>query len=143
MAETGFPGLLRPEDAVPSGLGDTNVVEARNTGVLPYQRLKLMVQSRVINSIRDIEQDQIQPASVDLRLGRYAYRVRASFLPGSNATILERIKELGGEPAIDLENGATLEKGAIYVVELQESVRLTPILREWQIQRVLRVGWTF
>jgi dCTP deaminase len=124
MAETGFPGLLRPEDAVPSGRGDTNVIEARNTGVLPYQRLKLMVQSRAINSIRDIEQDQIQPASVDLRLGRYAYRVRASFLPGSNATILERIKELGGEPAIDLESGATLEKGAIYVVELQESVRL-------------------
>ena len=76
------------------------------------------------NSQIPIEPDQIQPASLDLRLGRYAYRVRASFLPGQNATVMERVKELDGEPAIDLENGATLENGAVYVVELQESVTL-------------------
>ena len=53
------------------------------TGILPYQQIVAMVKSREINAIPEIEDNQIQPASIDLRLGRYAYRVRASFLPGA------------------------------------------------------------
>ncbi len=120
----GLPGLLPPEGGSTSNTEESNVVEARNTGVLPYQRLAAMVRSRNINSVIDIEPDQIQPASLDLRLGRFAYRVRASFLPGPNSTVMERIKELDGLPAIDLEKGAVFERGAVYVVELLESVRL-------------------
>lgn len=120
----GLPGLLPPEECAPSSSDSSNVFEVRNTGVLPYQRLVSMVRTRTINSKVDIVPNQIQPASLDLRLGQYAYRIRASFLPGQNATVMERVKELDGLPAIDLQNGAVFERGAVYVVELQESVRL-------------------
>jgi dCTP deaminase len=119
----GLPGLLPPEEGLASSSDSSNIIEARNTGVLPYQRLLSMVRSRTINSKVDIISDQIQPASLDLRLGHYAYRVRASFLPGQNAKVLDRVKELDGLQ-IDLQNGAVLERGAVYVVELLESVRL-------------------
>ena len=117
-----LPGLLPPSslDGEP-----TNGVEIlRGTGVLPYQRLKAMIQQRTIDSVTPIEPDQIQPASLDLRLGRYAYRVRASFLPGAGVAVMDRVKELDGLPRIDLAEGAILERGAVYVVELAEAVRL-------------------
>jgi len=50
-------------------------------------------------------ESQIQPASLDLRLGDIAYRVRASFLPGPGATVAERIEELKLHE-IDLSDGA-------------------------------------
>jgi dCTP deaminase len=85
-----------------------------------------MISEGEIASLVDIEEDQIQPASLDLRLGRHAYRVRASFLPGPDSTVMDRIKELDGLPAIDLSAGpAVLERGAVYVAELLENVRLT------------------
>ena len=91
MGGGSLPGLL-PEEGEPlKNEPPANVIEARNTGVLPYQRLVAMVRTRTINSKSDIEPDQIQPASLDLRLGRYAYRVRASFLPGPNASVMERV----------------------------------------------------
>ena len=117
---TGAPGLFPfREEASP------NVVGARKTGVLPYQQLQDMVRAHAIVSKVAIELDQIQPASLDLRLGRRAYRVRASFLPGPTATVMERVGQLDGFPPIDLENGAVFEAGAVYVVELFESVALT------------------
>ncbi len=66
----------------------------------------------------------MQPASLDLRLGATAYRVRASFLPGRQATVMDRIEQLDGY-AIDLAAGAVLEKGCVYVVPLQEQLALT------------------
>ena len=65
----------------------------------------------------------IHASSMDLRLGPVAYRVRASFLPGPDATVLERVKELDGY-AIDLTEGAVLEKGCVYVVPLLEHLDL-------------------
>jgi dCTP deaminase len=125
MTNTGGPLGLFPSDEEPApNTGSSNIIEARGTGVLPYQRLLTMVRTRVINSKVDIELDQIQPASLDLRLGRYAYRVRASFLPGLNSIVMERIKDLDGFPPIDLEGGAVFERGAVYVVELSEAVSL-------------------
>ena len=84
-----------------------------------------MIEAGDIASLTPIAPDQVQPASLDLRLGSKAYRVRASFLPGRDATVMSRVEELDGLPAIDLTHGAVLEKGGVYVVELLESVRLT------------------
>lgn len=95
------------------------------TGVLPSQTLEQLVQSRVISSLSDIEPDQIQPSSLDLRLGRKAYRVQASFLPGAGKTVMDRVAQLGLHE-IDLASGAVLEKKAVYVVELQEVLNLGP-----------------
>jgi dCTP deaminase len=109
-----FPGQVEMNDA-----------SSRTTGILPYQQIVAMVKSREINAIPEIEDNQIQPASIDLRLGRYAYRVRASFLPGAQTSVMHRIKQMDGLPPIDLTpDGAVLEKGCVYVVELSESIKL-------------------
>jgi dCTP deaminase len=71
---------------------------------------------------RDFAPDQIQPASLDLRLGDVAYRVRASFLPG-RTTVAERIDELKLHE-ISLVDGAVLETGCVYIVPLLESLAL-------------------
>ena len=96
---------------------------ALSTGILPVQAIREMLRSREIQAVRDIEADQLQPASLDLRLGKTAWRVRASFLPGPKATVMQRVEQLDGYP-IDLANGAVLERGCVYVVQLQESLAL-------------------
>ena len=68
-------------------------------------------------------ESQIQPASLDLRLGEVAFRVRASFLPGPNSTVAERIDELKLHE-IDLSDGAVLETNCVYIVPLLESLAL-------------------
>src|SRR6516225_6837625 len=70
-----------------------------------------------------IVESQIQPASLDLRLGDIAYRVRASFLPGPGATVAERIDELKLHE-INLADGAVLETNCVYIVPLIESLSL-------------------
>lgn len=96
-------------------------------GVLPIQRLRQLVSSGVIEAATPIEESQFQPASLDLRLGSKAYRVRSSFLPGSDRveTLLDRLTQY----EIDLTRGATLERGVVYVIPLQESLDLPPTLR--------------
>ncbi|MBI4921537.1 MAG: 2'-deoxycytidine 5'-triphosphate deaminase [Devosia nanyangense] len=69
--------------------------------------------------------DQVQPASLDLRLGDIAYRVRSSFLPGPEQTVAERIKTLELH-RLDLTNSAVLERGCVYLVPLQETLALPP-----------------
>ena len=71
--------------------------------------------------------DQVQPASIDLRLGEYAYPVDASFLPGEGTKVLEKMRELDcsfERFKISLRNGAVLEKGRVYVIPLLESINL-------------------
>ncbi len=97
----------------------------RTTGIVPYQGIRALIREGTIECARDMERSQVQPASLDLRLGRHAYRVRASFLPGPAATVRERIEQLDGLPPIDLSDGAVLEKGCVYVAEIEESVRLS------------------
>jgi dCTP deaminase len=82
-----------------------------------------MVRQKEITALAGIDAMQIQPASIDLRLGRFAYRVRASFLPGQNAKVMEKVKGMGGHP-VDLSTSPVLEKGCVYVVPLLEQVRL-------------------
>ena len=67
--------------------------------------------------------EQVQPASLDLRLGTVAYRVRASFLAGHGRTVAERLDEFEMH-RIDLSQGAVLEKGCVYVVPLMEHLDL-------------------
>ncbi|MEQ8586075.1 MAG: 2'-deoxycytidine 5'-triphosphate deaminase [Thalassobaculaceae bacterium] len=94
------------------------------TGVLPYQDIERMIADRQIVGALPVEESQIQPASLDLRLGPKAYRVRASFLPGQDGTVMEKIDQLDGRPELDLTHGAALERGCVYVIELLESLSL-------------------
>src|SRR5204862_944605 len=71
----------------------------------------------------DLVPDQVQPASLDLRLGEVAYRVRASFLPGPDTTVAQRIDELKLHE-IALGDGAVLETSCVYIVPLIESLAL-------------------
>jgi dCTP deaminase len=82
-----------------------------------------MIAHKMIQAAVPIDESQLQPASLDLRLGSRAYRIRASFLPGREKRIAERLVHLGGEE-ISLEEGAILEQNCVYLVELQEYLRL-------------------
>ena len=70
-----------------------------------------------------LDKDQIQPASLDLRLGGKAIRVRASFMPGRGHTVADKLERLTLHE-IDLENGAVLETGCVYIVPLLETLAL-------------------
>lgn len=94
------------------------------TGLLPSQLLREAVaQGREMLSPQPIGDDQIQPASIDLRLGEVAYRVRASFLPGARASVRDKL-DLLSMHRIDLTQGAVLEKDCVYIVPLLEYVSL-------------------
>ena len=94
------------------------------TGILPSQRIsELIAHGRVSTSI-PIEDDQIQPSSLDLRLGPVGYRMQASFLPGPKATVESRIKDLA-MTKIDLTRPTVFEKGCVYLVPLMEQLNLT------------------
>lgn len=93
------------------------------TGVLPDSAIRTMIDASQIFAASDVTTAQIQPASLDLRLGKRAYRVRASFLVTGGATVAERLKTFTMHE-IDLEGGAVLEKGCVYVVPLMENLAL-------------------
>jgi dCTP deaminase len=82
-----------------------------------------MIARGVISAEPAVDPAQIQPASLDMRLGTVAYRVRASFLTGHGATVAERLAEFEMH-RVDLREGAVLEKGAVYVVPLMEHLAL-------------------
>ena len=92
-------------------------------GVLPRQRIKALIHRRMVQSSIEIEESQLQPASLDLRLGTKAYRVPASFLPGKEKTVERQLSELEFDE-INLEDGAVLERGIVYLVELLEVLDL-------------------
>ncbi|MEP6149841.1 MAG: 2'-deoxycytidine 5'-triphosphate deaminase, partial [Nisaea sp.] len=104
---------------------DSGTREKRTTGILPSQTIREMIKGGQIASDTPVIDGQIQPSSIDLRLGDEAYRVRASFLPGRNATVADRLETLAMHK-IDLRDGAVLEKGCVYIVRLQEGVSLPP-----------------
>ena len=92
----------------------------RSTGLLPSQMLREAVAvGREVLSPQPIADAQIQPASIDLRLGEVAYRVRASFLPGARASVRDKL-DLLAMHRIDLTQGAVLEKDCVYIVPLLE-----------------------
>ncbi len=95
------------------------------TGILPSQKIEAMIGQGQIHAKTPIPIDKIQPASIDLRLGPVAYRVRASFLPGPNTTVAKKIDTLLMHE-IDLSKPAVLEKGCVYIVPLLEELALPP-----------------
>jgi dCTP deaminase len=92
-------------------------------GILPAHALARLVEDGVIRTERPLDADQVQPASLDLRLGAWAYRVRASFLPGRKSTVKARLQSLSLH-RMSLADGAVLETGCVYIVPLLESLRL-------------------
>lgn len=100
-------------------------MSTQTPGVLPDHRLSQMIaQGQILPEIPPAE-GQIQPASLDLRLGQTAYRIRASFLTGQNARVADRLDEFEMH-RMDLSGGAVLEKGCVYLVPLMESLALPP-----------------
>src|ERR1700681_1519326 len=89
-------------------------------GVLPLQTLEKMVSSGQIRARAPLLPEQIQPSSIDLRLGSEAYRVRASFLAGSGPDTITSKLEQYRLHTLDLTRTAVLEKGCVYIVPLLE-----------------------
>ena len=117
MAETVERALFTaPERPPPPEL-------AHSTGILPSQAIREAIAAGEIRATETIAENQIQPASLDLRLGAVAYRVRASFLPGPRASVGQKIETLSMH-RVDLTPGAVLEKDCVYIAPLMESLRL-------------------
>lgn len=93
------------------------------SGVLPDQTIKKMIDQALISARPSIQPEQIQPASLDLRLGSTAWRVRASFLSGEDRKLADRLEDFEMH-RIDLQEGAVLEKGCVYVLPLMEALDL-------------------
>jgi dCTP deaminase len=98
--------------------------DTQRPGILPCQAIDALVARGAIVADTPFEFDQVQPASLDLRLGARAWRVRASFLPGRH-TVRERIATVAMHE-VDLTRGAVLERGCVYIAELQERLKLPP-----------------
>lgn len=93
------------------------------TGVLANQQITELMERGVIAADTDFVDGQVQPASLDLRLGTVAYRVRASFLAGHGRRVADRLADFEMH-RISLEGGAVLEKGCVYLVPLMERLAL-------------------
>lgn len=95
----------------------------RATGILPSQDISNLIDRGHIKATPAIHPDHIQPASLDLRLGDMAHRVRASFLPGPNSTVEAKIKELR-MTRVDLTGAPVFEKDCVYIIPLVEELNL-------------------
>jgi len=91
------------------------------TGILSDTEIAELFNAKIINVSEKLINDQIQPASLDLRLGKKAWRVRSSFLPGSKNKVKSKISRLSMHE-IDLSKGAVLEKGCVYIAEIMENL---------------------
>jgi len=111
------------ECGLPRNSEASGTTGGRNTGLLPSQEIRSLIRANEVQASDEIDEKQIQPASLDLRLGDEAFRLRASFLPGPKASVRERI-EVFGMHRIDLSDGAVLEKGCVYIVPLIEHLAL-------------------
>ncbi len=123
---TGRPlGAYKPLMGDMSEISDTEGYGRFSTGILPSHVLKrLIAQGREILADEPFLDAQIQPASIDLRLGPVAFRVRASFLPGKSATVEDKLAQVFMHE-IDLTKGAVLEAGCVYIVKLLERVEFS------------------
>ncbi len=101
----------------------SETAQARTTGILPSQEISNLIARGNIIASPAINPDHIQPASLDLRLGDMAHRVRASFLPGPNSTVDAKIKDLR-MTRVDLTGAPVFEKDCVYIVPLVEELNL-------------------
>jgi len=127
---------LRAMETRPTPVGDNDLFASeipdapgegersrQNTGIYPSQEIEELIRGRKILAAESIADPQIQPASLDLRLGRTAYRVNASFLPGPDHSVRDRIDAFA-QYEIDLADGGVLEQGHVYIVPLLEQLDL-------------------
>ena len=113
-----------PLGSVYNATGDDSDAAPRSTGILPSQELERLVRvTKEICAREPIQDNQYQPASLDLRLGPVAYRVRASFLPGKDATVEKKLEDLAMHK-MDISDGGVLERGCVYIIPLLESLSL-------------------
>jgi len=117
------PGNDEATRVIGNSLTVSLALAADQKGILPDHMIAALVREGAIRAGRELDADQIQPASLDLRLGKIAYRVRASFLPGPDTTVAQRMDELKLHE-IALTGGAVLETGCVYIVPLIESLAL-------------------
>jgi dCTP deaminase len=96
---------------------------ALKDGIQSDATIARLHEAGIVRSAAPLAPDQIQPASLDLRLGARAWRVRASFLPGRSRPVLDRLGSIALHE-IDLTRGAVLETGCVYIAELQEGLAL-------------------
>jgi dCTP deaminase len=92
-------------------------------GILPCQSIEALIATGAIAAASPFDADQVQPASLDLRLGARVWRVRASFLPGHGRRVQDRMADVAMHE-LDLAAGAVLERGCVYIAELQERLAL-------------------
>ena len=100
-----------------------DAAHAVTTGILPDRDIAKLIEGGRISADGGVDPSQIQPASLDLRLGATAWRVRASFLPGKSSTVQAKIDRLKMHQ-IDLTKPVVLEKGCVYIAELMEELKL-------------------
>jgi dCTP deaminase len=100
-----------------------NPLPAGPEGILPCQAIEALIAGGAITATAPFDADQVQPASLDLRLGDHAWRVRASFLPGAGRLVEDRLADVAMH-RLDLTKGAVLERGCVYIAPLQEALRL-------------------
>ncbi|TCT39869.1 2'-deoxycytidine 5'-triphosphate deaminase [Martelella mediterranea] len=96
---------------------------SKKPGILTDRAIAALFESGNLVCESALDHDQIQPASLDLRLGAKAYRVRASFLPGPEHKVTDKLERLSLHE-VDLSQGAVLETGCVYIVELMEALKL-------------------
>ncbi len=104
-------------------MSDTPHKNESGAGILPCQSIEDLVAQAAICAQTPFDADQVQPASLDLRLGARVWRVRASFLPRAGKKVAERLADVAMHQ-LDLTKGAVLEKGCVYIAELQERLAL-------------------
>jgi dCTP deaminase len=117
-------GLPFDDDPRDMGAGESPYGKY-STGILPSHVLRRLIRARrEVLATEDLTDVQIQPASIDLRLGAMAYRIRASFLPGRDARVADKLSDMAIHE-IDLKSGAVLETGCVYLVPLLERLELS------------------
>jgi dCTP deaminase len=104
-------------------VSDNQTTSSTADGILPESQLQAAFDHGQISVREPLLEGQIQPASLDLRLGRRAWRIQASFLPGLGQTVMDKIDKFSMYE-LDLTDGAVLETGCVYIVELMESLAL-------------------
>ncbi len=115
----------RPLSSPKPKMRPASTAAGAGAGILPDSALKALIEARAIVAEGEVELAQVQPASLDLRLGPRAYRIRASFLAGAERTVEDKLSSLVMHE-MDLREGAVLETGCVYLVPLKERLALPP-----------------